>query len=96
MERICVLWLLLASVSVAPCQDVVLGGTVVTPDVVLQHAWVVVKDGKIHSVSEKKPDGAGQTIETKPYRSRFRGPTQSSDVQRFPAVATCRTVSEQI
>lgn len=39
-----------------PAQDLVLSGTVVTPDRVLQQGWVVIKDGHILSVLEKAPD----------------------------------------
>src|SRR5260370_26286367 len=37
-------------------QDLVLSGTVVTPDRVLAKGWVVIKDGRILSILEKAPD----------------------------------------
>ena len=46
-------------------QDVVLSGTVVTPDRVLAKGWVVIKDGRIFSILEKAPDDAkGPRIES--------------------------------
>src|SRR5260370_8360458 len=46
-------------------QDLVLSGTVVTPDRVLAKGWVVIKDGRILSILEKAPDDAkGQGIES--------------------------------
>jgi 5-methylthioadenosine/S-adenosylhomocysteine deaminase len=46
--------LLCSRLSVA--QDLVLSGTVVTPDRVLARGWVVIKDGQIVSILEKAPD----------------------------------------
>src|SRR6266404_2140248 len=46
-------------------QDLVLSGTVVTPDRVLAKGWVVIKDGRILSILEKAPDVAkGPRIES--------------------------------
>jgi 5-methylthioadenosine/S-adenosylhomocysteine deaminase len=46
-------------------QDLVLSGTVVTPDRVISKGWVVVKDGHILSILEKAPDDAnGPKVET--------------------------------
>lgn len=46
-------------------QDLVLSGTVVTPDRVLAKGWVVIKDGHIFSILEKSPDDVkGPRVQT--------------------------------
>jgi len=51
--------------GIAPAQDLVLSGVVVTPDKVLARGWVVIKDGHILLISESAPDhAAGPAIET--------------------------------
>ena len=56
---------LLLTAGIAPAQDLVLSGVVVTPDKVLARGWVVIKDGHILLISESAPDqAAGPAIET--------------------------------
>jgi len=46
----------------ARAQEVVLGGTIVTPDKVIPKGWIVVKAGHIDSIVDKSP--AGSIVET--------------------------------
>ena len=46
----------------ARAQEVVLGGTIVTPDKVIPKGWIVVKAGHIDSIMDKSP--AGSIVET--------------------------------
>jgi 5-methylthioadenosine/S-adenosylhomocysteine deaminase len=46
----------------AHAQNLILGGTVVTPDRVLPTAWIIIKDGLIDSIVESPPAGIGVTI----------------------------------
>ena len=55
--------ILLAIGTVAQAQDVVLSGTVVTPNKVIVKGWVVIKGGHIDSIADKAP--SGPVIETK-------------------------------
>lgn len=63
-------WNLTLSVSllligIASAQDVVLGGTIVTPEKVIPHGWIVVKAGIIQSiVTESQPQGEDSVVET--------------------------------
>src|SRR5262245_58803976 len=45
-----------------PGAPFVLGGTVVTPEVVLQHGYVVIENGRIADVSDRRPDLPGVAI----------------------------------
>src|SRR5208337_1820566 len=51
--------LLLALQSAARAQDAVLSGTVITPSKVIPKGWIVVKDGRIGSISDKAPAASG-------------------------------------
>lgn len=52
--------------GVSSAQNVVLSGTVVTPEKVIANGWVVVKDGHIVAIRESAPDDApGHRVETK-------------------------------
>jgi 5-methylthioadenosine/S-adenosylhomocysteine deaminase len=58
-----ILWL--TAGNVVQAQDVVLLGTVITPDKIISKGWVVVKGGRITSIMEKAPNNAsGPVVET--------------------------------
>ena len=42
-----------------PGAPLILSGTIVTPDVVLPHGYVLIQNGRISKVSDRKPDVAG-------------------------------------
>lgn len=46
----------------AHAQDVILGGTIVTPERVLPKAWIVIKNGMIDAILESPPSGTGATV----------------------------------
>jgi hypothetical protein len=53
---LCKVTALLLFLHFAACaQDVILGGTIVTPDRVVQQGWLAIKDGKIDSILDKSP-----------------------------------------
>ena len=63
--KVCLLIFLFFSSRLLYAQDVVLSGTVVTPNRVIDKGWVVVENGHIRSILEKAPDNAkGPRIET--------------------------------
>jgi 5-methylthioadenosine/S-adenosylhomocysteine deaminase len=65
LRKLSVVFVMLFCSKVSLAQDLVLSGTVVTPDRVIAKGWVVVKDGHILSILEKAPDNAkGPRIET--------------------------------
>jgi 5-methylthioadenosine/S-adenosylhomocysteine deaminase len=53
------LWAALA----ASAQNAVLGGAIVTPGKVIAKGWIVIRNGRIESITEKRP-AAGDVVET--------------------------------
>ena len=65
LRKLSLVFVLLFCSKVSPAQDLVLSGTVVTPDRVIGKGWVVVRDGHILSILERAPDDAkGPKVET--------------------------------
>jgi 5-methylthioadenosine/S-adenosylhomocysteine deaminase len=65
LRKLSVLFVILFCSRSLLAQDLVLSGTVVTPDRVLAKGWVVIKDGRILSILEKAPDDTkGPKVET--------------------------------
>jgi 5-methylthioadenosine/S-adenosylhomocysteine deaminase len=65
LRMLSLLFVILFCWKTSLAQDLVLSGTVVTPDGVLAKGWVVVRDGHILSILEKAPDDAkGPKVET--------------------------------
>ena len=62
---LCVLWCA-ATQAATPATAILLNGTVVTPDAVIQNGWVAIDNGKIVSVTPAKPEiAAARILETK-------------------------------
>lgn len=65
LRKLCLLFVLLFCWKLSLAQNLVLSGTVVTPDRVISKGWVVVKGGHILAILEKAPDDArGPKVET--------------------------------
>lgn len=65
LRKLTLLFMILFCSRLSLAQDLVLSGTIVTPDRVLSKGWVVIKDGHILSILEKAPDDAkGPKVET--------------------------------
>ena len=60
----CLLLLLSGGATGLRAQDAVLGGTVVTPARIFPHAWIVIRSGRIESITEKRPSSIQPVLET--------------------------------